>query len=229
MDTVVDAICDRHGGTVLDFAHQLRNPLAALRLRVEALEPLIVESGRGQYAAAVEDMHHLSRIVDELLVLARAQACPTAVGRVDVAAVVEHRVEAWRRWAAQRHITMTTGCRPVLATAAAGTVDQVLDVFLDNALHAAPAGSTVTVHCSAGRRWAEIHVIDQGPGMSRRERRRATDRFWRGRTSAAAYHGLGLGLSIAAALLHASGGHLRLRAAPGRGLDATARLPIPGR
>ncbi|WP_308405291.1 sensor histidine kinase [Streptomyces rugosispiralis] len=67
-----------------------------------------------------------------------------------------------------------------------------------------------------------LHVIDQGPGMSESERRRAFDRFWR---AADAHHdGTGLGLPIVQQLTRAGGGDITLDAAPGGGLDAVVRL-----
>ena len=209
---------------VADASHQLRNPLSAMRLRVETLEPLIPDAGRAQFTSAVAEVERLSRILDELLALARAEGREDRVVRVDVAAVVRQRAEAWRPLAEQRGVEVTTECTRTFASAARGTVDQVLDVFIDNAIEVAPPGSAVTVRCTATREnRVEVHVVDEGPGMSEGDRRRAADRFWRG--PGTDRDGLGLGLSVASALLQASGGRLSLEAAPGRGLDAVADLP----
>jgi signal transduction histidine kinase len=67
----------------------------------------------------------------------------------------------------------------------------------------------------------ELHVIDQGPGLSEEERERAFDRFWRGGKSGT---GSGLGLAIVKRLIETDGGTVELRAAPGGGLDAAIRL-----
>ena len=67
----------------------------------------------------------------------------------------------------------------------------------------------------------ELHVIDQGPGMSAEKRERAFDRFWRGGESGT---GSGLGLAIVKRLIEIDGGTVELRAAPEGGLDAFIRL-----
>ena len=73
------------------------------------------------------------------------------------------------------------------------------------------------------RGYAELHVMDEGPGMTDAQRARAFDRFWRDGT----HQGTGLGLSIAQRLVAADGGELELRAARAGGLDAVVRLRIP--
>ena len=208
---------------VADASHQLRNPLSAMRLRVETLEPLIPRDGQDQFAAALTEVERLSRILDELLSLAQADTTTVPPVRVDVAEVARHRVEAWRPKAERAGVLVVGDCAPLVAAAAPGTLDQVLDVFIDNAVQMAPDGSTITVNCRAADGTIEVHVLDRGPGMNEDERKRAVDRFWRGRSAA---DGSGLGLAIAAALLRASGGGLRLDARPEGGLDAVAILPV---
>ena len=76
---------------------------------------------------------------------------------------------------------------------------QVLDNLLANALDAAPPGTRVVMRADAVRAggWVELHVLDQGPGLSEEDRVRAFDRFWRGRPPGLARNGgSGLGLSI---------------------------------
>lgn len=88
-----------------------------------------------------------------------------------------------------------------------------------------PAGTGITLHRVPG---GELHVVDQGPGMSETERARAFDRFWR--ASDSHHDGTGLGLPIVRHLVDASGGTVCLRPAPGTGLDVVVRLrPVPGR
>jgi signal transduction histidine kinase len=98
-----------------------------------------------------------------------------------------------------------------------GRVEQVLDNLLANALDAAPPGSTITVIAEGG----ELHVIDEGGGLSADQRERAFDRFWR----ASKAPGSGLGLSIAKRLVELDGGTIELRAAVTGGVDAVVRYP----
>jgi signal transduction histidine kinase len=68
----------------------------------------------------------------------------------------------------------------------------------------------------------EVHVVDDGPGMSSADRTRAFDRFWR--REGAPHGGTGLGLAIVAQLARMSGGTARLDASPSGGIDAVVRL-----
>ena len=97
----------------------------------------------------------------------------------------------------------------------------MLDNLLANAIDATPAGSTVTV-TAHGR---ELHVVDEGPGLTRPSRERAFDRFWR----ASKAPGSGLGLSIARRLVELDGGTIELRAASTGGIDAGRALPVTRR
>lgn len=114
-----------------------------------------------------------------------------------------------------------------------GAVEQTLDNLLSNALRATPLGSTVTMdlrfpapdrrrHPHGRPVRIDVHVVDEGPGMTEDQRRRAFDRFWR--APDAPKGGTGLGLSLVQRLAHASGGEATLAAAPGGGLDAGIRL-----
>ena len=80
---------------------------------------------------------------------------------------------------------------------------------------------TVTVSARRAEGWVELHVVDDGPGLSEDDRARAFDRFWRGRSPKP---GSGLGLAIVRRLATADGGDAELRAAPGGGVDAVVRL-----
>ncbi|MHB8060397.1 MAG: sensor histidine kinase, partial [Gaiellaceae bacterium] len=110
----------------------------------------------------------------------------------------------------------------VVGTAPAGAdrLGQALENLLSNALAVSPRGSTVLISGARG----ELHVIDQGPGLSEEERERAFDRFWRGGKAGI---GSGLGLAIVKRLIEIDGGTVELRAAPGGGLDAVIRLHTP--
>lgn len=223
-DTVarLDALLDSQQEFVADASHQLRTPLAALRLRLENLERDVAPDGRGDLAAALSEVERLGRLVDGLLALARADAAKPEPVPVELSALVEARFEHWRPAAAQRGVELRAEIDPgtqVLATA--GVLEQVLDNLLSNALAVSPFGSSVAVSARGLGETVELHVTDEGPGMTAEQRGRAFGRFWRaGRPGA----GTGLGLAIVHRLVTADGGTVELRRAPGGGLDAVVRL-----
>ena len=208
---------------VADASHQLRTPLTALRLRLENLEATMPPAAAGDLRAAAAETGRLARLVDGLLTLARAEAAPGRREVVDLAAVVADRQAAWAPLAAEQDVALTVQPGPTAPVwAAPGAVEQVLDNLLANALRVAPVGSRVELAIRQAGGWVELHVIDQGPGMSAEQRERAFDRFWRGPVTD--QEGTGLGLAIVRQLLEASGGTAELRPNPDGGLDAVARL-----
>jgi signal transduction histidine kinase len=216
-------LLDTQQAFVADASHQLRTPLTALRLRLENLEATTPPAAADDLQAAAAETGRLARLVDGLLTLARAEAAPGRREVVDLATVVADRQVAWTPLAAEQDVALTVepgSAVPVWA--AKGAVEQVLDNLLANALRVAPVGSRVELAIRQAGGWVELHVIDQGPGMSAEQRERAFDRFWRGSVSDS--EGTGLGLAIVRQLLEASGGTAELRSNPGGGLDAVARL-----
>ena len=211
---------------VADASHELRTPLTALRLRLENLASAGPEELRRDVPLATEEIGRLSRLVEALLALARAEGARPEREVVDVALEAADRVEAWRALAEEQAVALTLEGAPgdSRALAVRGAPAQIIDNLLANALEVAPQGSTVCVRVMRDDGEVELHVVDEGPGLSEEERRRAFDRFWRG-VGAAPGHGSGLGLAIVAQLAGSSGGRARLDPAPGGGIDATVSFP----
>jgi len=207
---------------VQDASHELRTPLTALRLRLENLEHGLVDASRKDLDAALREVDRLSHTVEALLALARADAGATPSGRVDAAAVVRERLANWRPFAEERGVTFADeldGEQPVRV--APDRLAQTLDNLLANALEASAAGASVTVSARRAGAWTELHVRDEGPGMTAEQRARAFDRFWR---AGSGHGGSGLGLAIVRKLVAADEGEVELAEAPGGGLDAIVRL-----
>jgi signal transduction histidine kinase len=205
---------------VADASHQLRTPLTALRLRLENLERDVAPPGRETLAAAVTETDRLSRLVSELLALARPQDQVEPADAVDVAALAAARAEAWGALAAERDLRIETAGPPARARAGAGRVEQVLDNLLANAVEASPPGSTIRLRSGRRDGWIELHVVDEGPGLSADARARAFDRFWH----AGPGDGSGLGLAIARRLVEIDEGEIALHEASAGGVDAVVRL-----
>jgi signal transduction histidine kinase len=204
---------------VEDASHELRTPLTALQLRLESLERNVTEHGHRDLDAALREVGRMSEMVEGLLALARADAEPS--GSIDVAEVVEERVDTWRALAHERGVAVVAETNGhVTARAARGRLVQIVDNFVANALEVAPEGSTVTVIAREAPGVVEVRVRDEGPGLAPEARARAFDRFWR----AGGGGGSGLGLAIVRKLAEADGATVALDDAPGGGLDAVVRL-----
>lgn len=218
---------------VADTAHQLRNPLAALQLRLDALDGQVAPAAEPGYRRAVTESERLGRILDDLLVLSRAEV-PPGIGSPDrpeclPALVAAECAAAWQEVAEQHGVRIEPpgGGIDLVARFDADDLAQILDVLLDNACKYAGPGSTVRVGVEGDATGVRVRVGDTGRGVDEGELGRLRERFYRG-ASAADARGTGLGLSIAEALASAGGGRLDLDATRGGGLTAEVLMPRAG-
>ncbi|MGD9696489.1 MAG: ATP-binding protein [Thermoleophilia bacterium] len=224
-----DDMAERLEGTVRaqrEFAanasHQLRTPLAGMKLRLESAAAAdLPDAARRHVEAAEAEVDRLAGVIDRLLSTARrAEAAePEAV---DLAAAAGAAVERWRDRAARAGARIDRRGPGASARAARADVDQILDNLIDNALsHGAPPVVIEVARSPEGG--ALLAVEDGGAGVADAERERLTDRFYRG--SGSTPGGSGLGLAIVRELADGAGGGLRLGRAAAGGLRAEVRLP----
>jgi signal transduction histidine kinase len=213
---------------VADASHQLRTPLTALRLSLDNIADGVDDDFvREDVEQATAEVVRMSRLVNGLLVLARAEAKVTAAEPLPLREIVAERLSVWRPAADERgvHIALRGSVvdgRP-LVLASPGHLEQVLDNVLSNALEVSPDGATITVRSESRGDEVELTVADEGPGMSDADKSRAFDRFWRGQ-GLTGRSGSGLGLSVVRQLVTDDGGTVALRDAPGRGLSVVISL-----
>jgi signal transduction histidine kinase len=227
-DALSDAM-ERQRAFVAHASHQLRNPLTALRLRVEELGPSVTdEVGQTEHRLALEESDRLAQVLDGLLTLARAERGADKMVVVDAAALAVSRVAAWQPLARRQRIqlTVSTPPRPAYASAAPTALDQSLDALIDNAVKFTDEGGRVDVAVYKLDGGVAIHVRDNGRGMTSAQLKQATERFWRA-ADAQNISGAGLGLTIVAVLVDVSGGRLTMRQAIPRGLDAALWFRTP--
>jgi signal transduction histidine kinase len=208
---------------VADASHQLRTPLTALRLRLENLDAGDTGAVATTRDAALLETSRLTRLVDGLLALALAEGRRPERQPVDIAAVLAQRHEAWAPLAAENQVDLLVegSDEPgVSALIVPGHLEQILDNLIDNALDASPPGHAVRLSARVAGPTVEVHVVDEGRGMTEAERIRAFDPFWQnpgGRSNGSA----GLGLAIVDQLVRASGGGVTLGPSSSGGVDAT--------
>jgi signal transduction histidine kinase len=222
----LEALVHGNRAVIADVSHQLRTPLAALRLRLDLLAADTASSDPAtaqELAGALEELARLSRLVDGLLAVARAENVVPVPTTVDVTEVASERFVAWHPVAEDRGITLRALAperSAVLAWMGEGHLEQILDNLIANALEALEAGGHVTVTTTATTSGAQIVVADDGPGMSAEDRERAFLRF-----TTSNPNGTGLGLAIVHRLITSNGGTARLTETPGGGLTATLDFP----
>ena len=213
-----------------DAAHELRTPLAALKLQVQSLErangnPEAHKVAVGRLTAGIE---RATRLVEQLLVLARQEA--SAAGGaprqpVDLAGVAKRAVADLAGLAQVRCIDL--GLQRADGAAIEGQPDALMILtrnLVDNAIKYTPNGGTVDVSVVAEAGTVRLRVEDSGPGIPPEERERVFDRFYRVPGSDAA--GSGLGLAIIKSIAERHGARLELgESARLKGLEATVIFP----
>ena len=203
-------------------AHQLRTPLAALRLRLELLEDDAEPTIAADITDALAELARLSRLLDGLLAVARAENTSLPRAPTRIAHVVGGRIDAWAPLAAERSINLTARIpEQVVATTTPGHLEQIFDNLIANALDATPPGGSITVTADVGGNQTRIAVADTGPGMPEQQRIAAFQRFGSGRSDT----GTGLGLAIVDRLVKADLGDLDLDQTAGGGLTVNITLP----
>jgi signal transduction histidine kinase len=236
MAQVVRASLERQRRLVADASHQLRNPLAAVRLRADSLADSVTESGQPTYQSMTGELDRLENLLGQLMRLARAEQVSgsrqvglsaTAGESTNLGDVIAERIAFWQPVAEDKDAQLLdrSNHSDLSVQVARHDVEQLLDVALDNALRYAGRAATVTVSTRQTDETAELIVSDDGSGLPDEDLSRASARFWRGKDDGA---GTGLGLAIAAEIAAGHGGTVGVEKAPEGGLLVRFRLPVAG-
>ncbi|MEO5732537.1 MAG: ATP-binding protein [Rubrivivax sp.] len=175
---------DAQANFVADAAHELRSPLAALKLQVHALQRAVDDTTRAvavqRLAAGID---RATRLVEQLLALARQQASAaagTAAQPVALGPIVRQAVADAAEQADRARVDLgATVIDDIAWPAHPEALRILLRNLLDNALRHTPAGGRIDVALRAGSGGATLQVDDSGPGIPEAERARVLDRFYR--------------------------------------------------
>jgi heavy metal sensor kinase len=215
-----------------DAAHELRTPLAIMKgdIEVTLLRPRRGPEYRRALAGLAEEVDGLTRLVEDLLLLARSDTGQPLlhlepVDLVDLLAVV---ADQMRLLAEPRGLSVTLECPEILPIT--GDPDKLLRLFrnlMDNAITYTPPGGRITLRARAepaGR--VLVEVADTGPGISAEHQPHIFERFYRADASRSrASGGAGLGLAIARWIAEAHGGQIAVESALGWGTTFRVSLP----
>ncbi len=214
-----------------DVAHELRTPLATIDGYLEGLEDGIIQPGDATWSLLRGETARLSRLVNDLQELWRAEARQLALTLepVDVTTLVSTALGRFSAPAAERGIVLRLEVDPATqpVTADRDRLVQVLDNLLSNAIRYTADGTEVTVHLRMTLDAVTLSVVDQGPGLTDEQRERVFERFYRADPSRSrALGGSGIGLAIAKALVELMGGRISVASdGPGHGSAFTVTLP----
>jgi len=213
-----------------DAAHELRTPLAALALQLQALRRAPDETAREQAIGRLADgVARATRLIEQLLSLARHEAgSPKApLAPTDLVQAVREAVAQVLPLANAKRIELALD-GPETASVA-GQPDALVQLarnLLDNAVKYTPEDGQVRIGVTAPAGGpVTLTVDDTGPGIRPSERERVFDRFYRAEASASPVPGSGLGLSLVRTLAQRHGASVTLEDAPGGGLRARVVFP----
>lgn len=214
---------------VADVAHELRNPLAAARVQAEGMAEGVLPTETGRLESLVEDLEHLSRIVDDLQELALAEAGRLAYEMVplDIAALAAgEAARAADLVAPGVELRPTVSHSGITVTGDEGRLSQVMRNLLANAARHTRAGH-IAVTVTAGEGFAEVLVIDTGEGIAADDLPHIFERFYRADSArGAGSGGAGLGLSISRRIVEDHGGEMFAGSTEGEGAAVGFRLPL---
>jgi signal transduction histidine kinase len=214
-----------------DASHELRNPLAIIRtnLDVALADPNAdPEELRQSLVVIQRASDRMSRLVDDLLALARGQALAVHTELLDLGAAVADASDELVLTAKGRDITLDRTIVPgVVVSGDYDALKRAVSNLLENAVRYAPPGSRVRLAVGSERSRAWVSVSDEGPGIAPEDQQRVFDRFWRvdkGRSRAEG--GTGLGLAIVRQIANSHGGEVQLQSKVGVGSTFTIWLPV---
>ncbi len=200
---------------VASISHDLRTPLAALRLMLAAIEDGVVDdSTRDRYLATMHThVRALGSMVDDLFELSRLQAgeLDWSIRQVELPALVDETVAAMRIEAEAKGVAVAADLKPLPRPARADPerLQRVLFNLIQNAIRHTPADGSVTVRVEPAGDWVEVEVADTGAGLPDADRERLFEPFVRGLGNGEG-DGAGLGLALCRAIVEAHGGQIWL-------------------
>jgi two-component system, OmpR family, sensor histidine kinase MtrB len=211
-------------------AHDLRNPLSALRLAVEMIDPagpLPPEPQlRRTLAIMSRQISQLERMVGDFLDMARIEAGELAlqVEPRDICGVVRDSLELFDASSHER-LSITMPDYPVAVACDAVRIGQAITNLVSNALKYSPRDSEVTVAVTPRGDVVTIAVSDHGVGIARADQQRIFTPFQRGAAAKTDVPGTGLGLFNVQRIVHAHDGRIEVESVPGKGSTFRIRLP----
>ena len=210
-----------------DTSHELRSPLTVIRTNLDLLKRDLDPQTRQEVAAETEEeAERMSRLVADLLLLARHEAtAPAELLPVHLDALARDVVELFQQLAPDYTVEIQEAT-PIVVRGDPDRLRQLLTNLLDNAVRYTPAGGRVTVAVRRDGSDAQLVVEDTGVGIAPEHLPRIFDRFYRiDPARSRATGGTGLGLAIVKHVAETHGGRVHAQSEPGRGSRFTVILP----
>lgn len=225
----LSAVDERRRAFLADVSHELRTPLTVIRGEAQVALRLYDEPGfdcQETFDRILSQTQDLSRMVDDLFMIARAQArgLPLELREFNLQEVVGRVAGDFENLATESGGSIrAVGGRPVFAYIDEVRMRRALAALIENSLSHCPSGVNIVLETGEQDGLASISVWDDGPGLDFAQAQQLFQRFRRGESRG---EGSGLGLSLVNALSEAHGGTAFIDAAPSGGTRVTMRFPV---
>lgn len=219
-----------------DISHEFRTPLTVIRGESEIAlrgKQRSQDEYRESFRRIIDQADHTTRLVDDLLFMARVDAGEPRLTMRSVAVpeMLDAVCKEFKVRAVQKEITIMQNCSDpkALVHGDADRLRQVFTILLDNALRYSNHGEQVKVDLDRMDKEIRIRFTDHGIGLTDDAAEQAFERFYRGANAEQHARGTGLGLPVARAIIEAHKGRINLEGKPGEGAVATVWLPAESR
>ncbi len=233
MLTRLDTSVQRMSQLTADASHELRAPVSLIRTTAE----LALHGGRtnteyhGDMVQILAEAERTSRLIDSLLLLARADAGEGGLQfeLTDVSTSIREAMEQARKLGAEKRIELTANLTsdPIVVRGDGEALRRLFFILIDNAIKYMPESGRVDVRLEASDGQAMIQVTDSGIGIAESDQPHIFDRFWRAdKVRSRGVGGAGLGLSIARWIVNQHRGAVEVQSVLGHGSVFVVRIPL---
>ena len=215
-----------------DASHELRTPLAVIQTNLEVVRSNHDElvGNQDQWLSNIqEELKQMTKLVDSLLFLARADARQLLVEHncFSVNAAILQAIKPFKPIANAKNVEIKVFADPIIFNGDEVKIKQIISILLDNALRYTPSGGSITVQLQQSEGTVRLDVIDTGSGIPAAHLEKIFDRFYQVDPSRAKEAGgVGLGLAIAKCLVECHYGRIIANSTPGEGSTFSVYLPF---
>jgi signal transduction histidine kinase len=207
-------------------SHELRTPVATIQSYLDSLSERegLPESVQSDLNILQNEVHHLTRLIDDLFTLSQAEvgALEIVSEPVEIASLVRQVAGVFRplAWQSGKVVLVVEAESDPIIAVDPDRMEQVLANLIRNAIHHTPPGGIISLQVREEGQEVKLHIRDTGEGISEEDLPHIWERFYRGEEARASGHrGAGLGLSLVRELVSEMGGEISVLSQPGMGTE----------
>jgi two-component system, OmpR family, sensor histidine kinase CiaH len=229
----IEAMVEEQNRFVADASHELRTPIASIRVSAEVAlrdDNLSLEEARKVLAGNNKDLDNLQKLAEDLLNLAKYQEGNINLDfqKTNIKEIIENAYKKISFFARSKNITINLDTKDSFLYADTQSLEEMFLIFLDNAVKYTPGGGTVRLTARMENHHAIIEIADTGAGIDKKDMPHVFERFYRADKSRSKLDtgGTGLGLALAKKIIDLHKGNVFISSQPNKGTVFTIKLPV---